>query len=291
MHLVFVQPDHALHEGVIVRRRSSRSRAGRLRAGGAGAQRIAVYCRLRRSDRSVRRARWGPAAALPDRHLQRGQDQSASRQCARARPGIFWAYPSTTNATSVHPAHVRTYVKSMIQVRFGAAVKSRFSRSPARAPSLAGMVVRIPCSGDTLQAKGSHGPVHRPWGSIREAAAHQHRHLPPPVQSFRGQPANTVVINCRHASSRTFAPRPLRVLDDPVRDRPVGLGPVPVGFGGDLTARAGPDRSIPRPRGPRCATRPRTPRWSLVAGVEFPAKKMEARRRILLSSPRRRTWP
>ncbi len=66
---------------------------------------------------------------------------STSLHVAACQATIFWAKTSTTNDTYTNPAHVRQYVKSMTQVRFGAqAVKSRFSRSPARRPSLPGIV-------------------------------------------------------------------------------------------------------------------------------------------------------
>ncbi|SDD21016.1 hypothetical protein SAMN05216410_2950 [Sanguibacter gelidistatuariae] len=73
--------------------------------------------------------------------------RSVSFEVAACQATIRCENTSMMNATYVHPAHVLTYVKSVTQTQFGAvAVKSLFSRSPARIPSLAGMVVRTPLS-------------------------------------------------------------------------------------------------------------------------------------------------
>ena len=95
----------------------------------------------------------------------------------------------------------------MTQVRFGAAaVKSRLSRSPARLPSLAGIVVRmpldrrIPCRPRDFIARSTD-----PGDAFGQRPAHQRGHLPPPIQPFRGQPPAAVLIDGSRPAARTLS--------------------------------------------------------------------------------------
>ena len=139
----------------------------------------------------------------------------------------------------------------MTQVRFGAgAVKSRSSRSPARLPSLAGIVVRmplerrIPCSPRALIARST-----VPGEASRQRPAHERGHLPPAVEAFWGQPAHGPARSTVQARSRTASMTSASLM-------------VRAATGRWVAPRAG--RSARRPgspahAGPGRSTRPREP--------------------------------
>lgn len=145
--------------------------------------------------------------------------------------------------------------ESMTQVRFGAAAaRSRFSRSPARFPSLAGMVVRIlshvaPPTGRACASHGPRCPVRSPSPSSCQCG-----HLAAPLEPLRRQSATTLGVGgLGDLADQVDA---LRVGDHAFGDPPVAPGPFPVGPRGDLVALLTQDMTDRLDReASRCAAR------------------------------------
>jgi len=111
---------------------------------------------------------------------------------------------------------VRTYVKSLTHTRFGASAwKHRLRRSPARTPSLAGIVVRVPLSRRTparpsaLIARST-APAEASGTVVRRSSAVIFRRPYSPSGVILRTPSGPVVHTAARTASRTTASETVR---------------------------------------------------------------------------------
>ena len=139
------------------------------------------------------------------------------------------------------------------------------------------------------ETEQAHAAVHAATRGVRESAsAHERGHLPPSVEPFGGHLPDPGLLIDLPSQVADLVDHD-RVTDDTGGDRSAGLGPVPVGARGDLHAlltQDSADRLDRVPLDPQLVDEGDDQR---LRGSSSPAKKIEARRRISLSSSSLRT--
>src|SRR5215207_1527642 len=290
--LGLVEAVDRLHQGVIERvpDRTDRGRdALELEVLGEPNARI-LRARVGVTDQLTRHGRLALAVALPQGHPQRDHDQLGplgrghvpsddplSEDVDDERdvdePG---PRPDVGEVGDPDPVRRRRGEIAIQQVTSPLAVLGRDRGPDALVPP------------DPGQAEAAHRPVHGTERRIRQPAATDQRgHLPTSVEPLRSELATALVVDPPGQVADRV--EDLGVADRAGRDRPVGVLPRSVGPRGDLAALL---RQHPTDRLDRVALAAQgvdEPHHQRLPRSSSPAKKIEARRRISLSSSSRRT--
>ena len=229
------------------------------------------------------------AVALPQRHPQ-GDHHKVGVLAGRRMPAHDPLGEHVDDERHIRPADPRADVGEVHHPRLVRGLSGEVAVEQVTGPPAVRGRDRGPDPlgpADTGQTQGPHRPVHRPRRRAGQATPDQGGHLPASVQPLRRQPTPALIIH--RPGQVTDRVEDHRVADRPRRDPPAGLLPRPVGTHGDLTALLGQDPADRLDRVPQTAHLVNEGDDQRLRGSSSPAKKIEARRRISLSSSNRRT--